>query len=37
MPFSIRPYRRFPVLCAVTYHGTVSHVATARVGDRLTL
>ena len=20
MPFSIRPYRRFPVHCAVTYH-----------------
>ena len=21
MPFSIRPYRRFPVQCSVTYHG----------------
>jgi hypothetical protein len=24
MPFSIRPYRRFPVCCPVTYHAGLS-------------
>ena len=32
MPFILRPFRRFPVHCAVTYHAGVPSRPTHRVG-----
>jgi hypothetical protein len=38
MPFTIRPYRRFPLCCPVTYHAGLSECSRhrlERLADRL--
>jgi len=37
MPFSIRPYRRVPVQCPITYNAGPSGISPVPVGDSLAI